>query len=212
MNNPPYEAELELRVLQRTSELAAVNTALQEQMQRLQEQMQRLQEQMQRHIRTERAYQEIMDNSIDVICTFDLEGKFLRVNQACERLWGYKPEELIGRPILDMVHPDDRERTRAIDQSILNGMSETGFENRYLRKDGTVVWMPEMDGFEATVRIREAEQRTGQHTPIVALTAHAMVGYRDRCLAAGMDDYFCKPLKKADLLALMERVSAGLTP
>src|ERR1700719_1695463 len=72
------------------------------------------------------------------------------------------------------------------------------------------VQMPEMDGFEATVRIREAEQRTGQHTPIVALTAHAMVGYRDRCLAAGMDDYFCKPLKKADLLALLERVSSGL--
>jgi two-component system sensor histidine kinase/response regulator len=127
MKNPPDEAELELRVLQRTSELAAANTALQEQ--------------MQRHIRAERAYQEIMDNSIDVICTFDLEGKFLRVNQACERLWGYKPEELIGRPFLEMVHPDDRERTRAIDQSILNGLSETGFENRYLRKDGTVVWI-----------------------------------------------------------------------
>jgi PAS domain S-box-containing protein len=127
MKNPPNEAELEIRVLQRTSELAAANTALQEQ--------------MQRHIRAERAYQEIMDNSIDVICTFDLEGKFLWVNRACERLWGYKPEELIGRPFMEMVHADDRERTIAIDQSILNGMSETGFENRYLRKDGTVVWI-----------------------------------------------------------------------
>jgi PAS domain-containing protein len=83
MKNPPDEGELELRVLQRTAELAAANTALREQ--------------MQRHLQAERAYQEIMDNSIDVICTFDLEGKFLRVNRACERLWGYKPEELIGR-------------------------------------------------------------------------------------------------------------------
>jgi two-component system, sensor histidine kinase and response regulator len=127
MKNPPNEAELEMKVLQRTSELLAAITALQEQ--------------MQRHIQTERAYQEIMDNSVDVICTFDLEGKFLRVNRACERLWGYKPEELIGRPFLAMVHPDDQERTRTVDQSILNGMSVTGFENRYLRKDGTVVWI-----------------------------------------------------------------------
>jgi two-component system, sensor histidine kinase and response regulator len=127
MKNSRYEAELELRVLQRTSELVAINAALQEQ--------------MQKHIRTERAYQEIMDNSIDVICTFDLDGKFVRVNRACERLWGYKPEELIGRPFLEMVHPDDQERTRAIDKSILNRMSETGFENRYLRKDGTEVWV-----------------------------------------------------------------------
>jgi CheY-like chemotaxis protein len=73
------------------------------------------------------------------------------------------------------------------------------------------VQMPEMDGFEATVRIRKSQQRTGQHTPIVAMTAHAMVGDRDRCLAAGMDDYFCKPLKRADVLEFLERVAEGRT-
>ncbi len=71
------------------------------------------------------------------------------------------------------------------------------------------VRMPEMDGFEATRRIREAEQATGRHTPIAAMTAHAMARDRERCLAAGMDDYISKPLKKADLLALVERLSAG---
>ena len=54
---------------------------------------------------------------------------------------GYLPEELIGRPFLELVHPDDREKTIAIDQSILSGVSENGFENRYLRKDGAVVWI-----------------------------------------------------------------------
>ncbi|HEV7403202.1 MAG TPA: response regulator [Chthoniobacteraceae bacterium] len=71
------------------------------------------------------------------------------------------------------------------------------------------VQMPEMDGMEATRCIRESEMATGRHTPIAAMTAHAMAGDRERCLASGMDDYISKPLDKADLLALLERVSAG---
>ena len=71
------------------------------------------------------------------------------------------------------------------------------------------VQMPEMEGLEATRRIREAELATGRHTPIAAMTAHAMAGDRERCLAAGMDDYLSKPLDKAALLALLDRVSAA---
>jgi len=72
------------------------------------------------------------------------------------------------------------------------------------------VQMPEMDGFEATRLIR-TEEPVGRRTPIVAMTAHAMIGDRERCLAAGMDGYLSKPLDKTALLAIIEQVSAALS-
>jgi CheY-like chemotaxis protein/HPt (histidine-containing phosphotransfer) domain-containing protein len=66
------------------------------------------------------------------------------------------------------------------------------------------IQMPEMDGFEATRQIRELEKLTGGHIRIVAMTAHAMAGDRERCLAAGMDDYVSKPLRKEDLLRALD--------
>ena len=74
------------------------------------------------------------------------------------------------------------------------------------------VQMPEMDGFEATARIRKREEATGVHLPVVAMTAHAMQGDRERCLGAGMDAYLSKPINVKDLLAVLEAVqeNAGI--
>ena len=68
------------------------------------------------------------------------------------------------------------------------------------------IQMPEMDGFEATTAIREAEQSTGQHIPIIAMTAHAMKGDREHCLEAGMDGYIAKPIKPKDLMDAIENL------
>jgi len=70
------------------------------------------------------------------------------------------------------------------------------------------VQMPEMDGLESTRSIREYEQTTGGHVPIVALTAHAMKGDRDRCLSTGMDAYVTKPIRSKELMRVIASVTA----
>ena len=66
------------------------------------------------------------------------------------------------------------------------------------------VQMPVMGGFEATAAVREMEKGTGKHIPIIALTAHAIKGDRERCLAAGMDGYVGKPLHPEELFEQIE--------
>ncbi|MGO9240190.1 MAG: ATP-binding protein [Bryobacteraceae bacterium] len=74
------------------------------------------------------------------------------------------------------------------------------------------VQMPEMDGFEAVRRIRETERTSGRHQPVIAMTAHAMLGDRERCLEAGMDGYLAKPFDPKQLRELLVSLSKNMTP
>jgi len=81
----------------------------------------------------------IMEHSLDVICTIDGEGRFVFVSTAGQQLWGYTPEELVGRKYMELVHPEDQEKTMKAAADILTGKPVRDFENRYVRKDGSSV-------------------------------------------------------------------------
>ena len=68
--------------------------------------------------------------------------------------------------------------------------------------------MPEMDGFDVLRKMREEERGSSRHTPVVTLTAHAMAGDRERCLAAGADAYLAKPLDASELLSTVESLAS----
>src|SRR3990167_5898910 len=81
----------------------------------------------------------LVDLLLDAICVVDRSGHFVFVSAACERIFGYSAAEMIGTPMIDMVHPEDRERTLQAASEIMAGDSKPRFENRYIRKDGQVV-------------------------------------------------------------------------
>ena len=74
------------------------------------------------------------------------------------------------------------------------------------------IQMPGMDGFQAVAAIRERESAGGSRVPILALTAHAINGYRERCLTAGMDGYLSKPVRPDELYAAIDRLTTVESP
>jgi len=81
----------------------------------------------------------IMDASLDLICTFDMDGRFIKVSAAAEKILGYNPEELIGKNALDYVFEGDLEKTFLVSVEAVAGEEKTFFENRLIKKDGRLV-------------------------------------------------------------------------
>lgn len=81
------------------------------------------------------------DLSIDMLAHLDFGGHFRRLNPAWERTLGYTAAEMMARPFIEFVHPDDRERTLAQNSAVRGGAQALGFENRYRCKDGSYRWL-----------------------------------------------------------------------
>lgn len=84
-----------------------------------------------------------MDLLLDALCIVDRDGYIRYVSSSSHRIFGYQPEEMIGRAVLDFVHPDDQHRTAYAVEEILQGEPKPNFENRYVRKDGStanILW------------------------------------------------------------------------
>lgn len=79
--------------------------------------------------------------SIDLLCFLNFDGYFRNLNPAWERALGYSREELMSKPFIEFVHPDDRERTLEQNKRVRSGEKALAFENRYLCKDGSFRWL-----------------------------------------------------------------------
>lgn len=100
------------------------------------------------------ANRNMLEHSRDVICLIDEEGRFGEVSPACQRMWGYSPDELKGRPFQELLHPDDVARTTEATRNIVSGVPVKDFENRYLHKDGSVVdmlWLAHWSDVEKSI-------------------------------------------------------------
>ncbi|HYW03340.1 MAG TPA: diguanylate cyclase [Gammaproteobacteria bacterium] len=145
----------------------------------------------------------VMDLLLDLVCVVDRDGRYVYVNAACERVLGYRAAELIGRRMIELVHPNDRQRTIEAAERVANGYSHIDFENRYLRKDGGVVhlmwsarWSQADDVRLAVARdVTELRRTTGVRDALYLISeaAHA---------AEGLDQ----------LYAHIHRIVGGLLP
>ena len=80
-----------------------------------------------------------LDLLLDAICVVDKDGHFMFVSAGGERIFGYRPDEMIGRQMLELIHPEDKDKTLKAVDHIVAGQPEPHFENRYIRKNGDVV-------------------------------------------------------------------------
>ena len=89
--------------------------------------------------KTKAELQSIMDSSLDMICSIDASGTILNISAACTNILGYTRDELIGQQLFDFLYPEDKEASEQMADMVMKGVNTTYFENRYVRKDGSLV-------------------------------------------------------------------------
>jgi diguanylate cyclase (GGDEF)-like protein/PAS domain S-box-containing protein len=134
------------------------------------------------------------DLLLDAVCVVDREGYFLFVSAASEQIFGYTPEEMIGRPFTDFVYPEDRERTLQAVNEILDGVLKPYFENRYVRKDGQIAHIMWSARWSEAEQIRVAVARDVTDLKHVESMQAALYAVSEAANAPG------------DLLALFQRI------
>lgn len=120
---------------------------------------------------------QFQDLLLDAICVVDSDGKVVNISGGCERIFGYTPAEMVGKNMLDLVHPEDRERTLQSIERVMAGYLQSYFENRYVRKDGTVVCISWSAAWseEHQVRVGVARDITQRGTDDGALVARQLL-------------------------------------
>ncbi len=145
----------------------------------------------------------VLDLLVDAVCVVDAEGRFVFVSAASERIFGYTPDELLGRPMIELVHPDDRARTLQAAAAIMAGTPNPHFENRYVRKDGQTVHIMWSARWSEADRLRIAVARDITERKRAESVQAALLAISEAAHTA------------ADLLALFGRIHAiigGLLP
>lgn len=125
--------------------------------------------------------QNILDLLLDAVCVVNEEGVFLSASGAVARIFGYTVDEMTGRQMMDFIHPDDKTATKHAVARLMNGYEQYDFQNRYIRKDGTTVylmwtarWYPERGIRVAVARdVTLLEQRRSANNTIPSLTVSA---------------------------------------
>lgn len=126
---------------------------------------------------------ELLDLMPAAVCVVDIEGHLLFVNASFQRMFGYAPEEVLGNPIFDLLHPDDREETMRQAENVTSGAMQQHFRNRYLHKDGHTVdiqwsarWVPKhgvrIGVAHEVTELRRAErelEHRASHDPLTGL-------------------------------------------
>jgi PAS domain S-box-containing protein len=114
--------------------------------------------------KTKSELSKIMDSSLDMICVVSEDSYFLTVSAACKTILGYTPDEMVGKPMINFLHPDDQEKTVQTAAKIISGNSMTYVQNRYIHKDGSIVplmWSAKWDPLDR-VRYGIARDATEQ--------------------------------------------------